>query len=87
MEITSAAPLPDTGSETVASGAGPDIQVSTVQDLIESGALGESSLHVDASYSPASSGVTPECVLRGMDAGMAADVAHGGAASDAVASR
>jgi hypothetical protein len=43
------------------SSAGPDICVSNVQDLIESGALGESALHVEAKYESCESKLPATC--------------------------
>jgi hypothetical protein len=45
----------------IESGAGPDLQVANVQDLIESGALGESRLHVEAKHETVSSSVPATC--------------------------
>jgi hypothetical protein len=59
---TSASPLENTGSTEVTSGAGADICVANVQDLIEAGQLGgESTLHVEARHETVSSSVPATC--------------------------
>jgi hypothetical protein len=48
-DVTSAAPLPSTGSTEVASlRGGPSMEVSNLQDDVEAGKFGESTLHVES---------------------------------------